>query len=653
MPLIVGAYSQLSPGTPLPILERALAEVYKPILTYIYKNPELRIHLYIPGTILEWFEHSHPEMNMLIGDLVKKEQVELATGAFQQAVLHTVQGKDRSGQLEATTTFIRKRFGKRARTVWFFNQIWSPAFVSAMRMGMLDRLLISGYDRLHNLHAALEPFTMQDMGKTIEIFPTNDSVDALIAQLSLAEISYKEFTDKLGEISLDTTDAYHTIMLNLDALLQASTMVASLPPIPDLFVMILDHFKQQSGQKTALLSSIPVGSIKQRGYLAASWYGRDSTIKDIGSFNDMFIKYEELNHMYGRLLYLVDLARIFKKNKDIKKRVEALLLKAASGGAFVLDASGGCYRSGYRSYVYRYLNDAERLLSKNEDIPYPRELDIDFDGHDEMVWMGKNIGVVVDSQGGTLAEINYLPTGWNYGNTFTGYAAEVDRLSFPTLKDGSFQRSFNDVFLAHDARIEDYAKHISRQTFDTGTIEYTLEMHPKNKNEIIASCSLEKIPFGIGNIEVTKHYRFRAHTIVIDYTLKNWGKHRSRGIFGSEMNLSVGLKEEELSLYTVEKSRNRALEEGRVVAPKLKNVRIPDGVNKTLLSLASDNRFTLHKDDFRIKLATVMGMEVLYSYTQVLPLWDFDLAPEETMTWSIGFRIERRSRSRKATKENV
>jgi hypothetical protein len=651
MALIFGAYSQLSPGTPLPILERFLTEIYKPMLTHIYKNPELRLHLYLPGTVLEWFEQNHPEMNMLIGDLVKKDQVELLTGAFHQAVLNTVQGKDRSGQLEATTTFIRKHFGKRARTVWFFNQIWNPFFVSAMRMGMLDRVLISGYDRLHDCHSAVEPFTMQEMGKTVEIFPTNDTIDALISDLSLGQSSYKEFFEALKLIQLDSGDPFHTVMLNLDMLLQACTVQTSLPPVADLFVTILDHFIQQSKNETVLLSSIPVGTITQRGYLAASWYGRDSTIKDIGSFNDMFIKYEELNHMYGRLLYLVDLTRIFKKNKDVKKRVEALLLKAASGGAFVLDATGGCYRSSYRAYVYRHLNEAERLLSTNEEIPYPRELDIDFDGHNEMAWMGKNIGVIVDSKGGTIAEINYLPTGWNYGNTFTGYAAEVDRISFPTLRDGSFQRSFNDVFLPHDARIEHYAKHLARQTFDTSTISYTLELHPKNQNEIIATCLLEKIPFGIGTIEITKHFRFRAHTIVVDYTLKNCGKHAAKGVFGSEMNLAIGRKDGPVSLYTVEKSRNRTLENGRVVAPNLKNVRIADDINRTLLSFASDNRFTLHKEDFNLKLATVMGMEVLYAYTLVLPLWDFDLASEESLSWTIGFRIDRRSRTKKAKKE--
>jgi len=520
-----------------------------------------------------------------------------------------------------------------------------------MAMGALDRLVISSYDRLHDLQVATDPFLMQDLGKSIEVFPSDDRFDQLITQLSRKEIGVKEFTEAIAKLRFDPADRYRTIMVNLDRLLQATAIHQDEANLIDLFVTVFERISRSSDPETVLLSSIPLGSIERRGYLQAAWYGRDSNLIDISSFNDMFIKYEELNHMYGRFLYLVNLARLYRKNKDVKKRVESLLVKSGSGGAYVLDPSGGCYRNSLRKQVYRYLNEAERLLSAGEEIPYPRELDIDFDGHNELVWLGKNIGVVVDTAGGSLAEINYLPTGWNYGDTFTGYASEVDRVSFPAIRDGSFQRSFNDVFLPHNAPVDHYAKHVKKQTFDAGEHLYSLEISEKNQNEIVARKGFKDLPFGVGCVAVTKRYRFRTHTIVVEFTLENCGKHRSRGMFGSELNLSLGMKDDEVSLYTVEKSRNRPLANGRVIAPSLKNVRIPDPLNKTLLSLASDIRFTLHKDDFLVKLDTVMGLEILYEYTQILPLWEFDLAPGEQMQWTVGFRIERRARTKQKDKE--
>ena len=644
MTLVLGAYSQLSSGTPLDVLERALSEVYKPLLTYIYNNPELKVHLYLPGPIYEWFELSHPEMNMLIGDLVKKEQLELLTGSYQQALLHTVQGKDRSGQLEATTTIIRKRFGKRSRSAWFFNQIWTPTYVSAMHLGMLDRLVISGYDRLHDLHVALEPFTMQELGKTIEVFVSNDGVNNLIANLRSGEVELKEFTEELEALQFDTSSRYHTLMVNLDDLLQATALKPSLPSPIELFTQILESCFAKIGGSSELLTAIPVGSIKERGYLGASWYGRDSSLVDINAFNEVLIKYEELNHLYGRLLYLVNLNRIFRKNKDIKKRVNSLLLKAASGAPFVLDSSGGCYRRSYRSYVYRHLNEAEKLLNNYEEIPYPRSVDLDYDGVEELVWVGKNIGVVVDPVGGALSEINFLPTGWNYGNTFCGYGAEANRLSLHSLQDGSFQRSFSDVFLAADTKLGEYGKGLSRLVFDTASSNYNLEVDSKNSNEIYATNLFKNLPFNLGELEVKKHFIFRSQTIIATFTLSNRGKRPSKGIFGSELNLAIGMKEGPLSFYTIEKNRNRGLVEGHLVAPNLKNVRVSDDLNRTIISIASDSRFDLIKDDFWVRLPTVMGMEELYSHTLLLPLWEFNLAPGEEVRWTLAFRIERRAK---------
>ena len=107
--MICGAYSQIAPGTPSSIMESLLSEVYKPVLTYIYQHPEMKIHFFLSGAVLEWFELHHPEINMLIADLVKKEQLEMLTGAYYQPLLSLLHPKDRSSHIEATTTFIRKK----------------------------------------------------------------------------------------------------------------------------------------------------------------------------------------------------------------------------------------------------------------------------------------------------------------------------------------------------------------------------------------------------------------------------------------------------------------------------------------------------------------------------------------------------------------
>jgi hypothetical protein len=644
MPIIVGVYSQLPPGTPPSLLERALGEAYKPILTYIYKNPTLKIHIYLPASILEWFEQNHPEMNMLIADLVKKEQVELISGSYYQSVLQVLQIKDRSSQIEKTTTFLRKRFGKRSKIGWFYNQIWNSSFVSTMALGALDRLIISNYDRLNGCLVATEPYQMVEMGKKIEVFPTNDLIDSAVASLARENITLKEFYEKLEQFKNLEKEKFTTVMINLDLLLQSTAQYEEGPTTVDLFESIIDSVCED--QQCQLLSSVKFDTIKRRGYLSSGWYGRDSSIVDIKSFNDIFIKYDELNLLYGRFLNAIELTKVFRKNKDIKKRCEHLLLRSSHGGTMVSDPSGGYYRQNYRKLSYRYINEAQKLLNNSTPGTSLIELDVDFDGNKELFWQGKNLSVLFRGKGATIDQINYLPTGWNYGDTFVGYQAEVERLSMLNLEDGTLQSSFNDLFLPYNSAIDSYAKNIEKSAYDCSKNDYLIKYSENNQNELETVFDFENLPFNLDSLRLEKKFSFKTNTIVVEYNLTNTSNNRVKGLFGSEMNLSIGLKEdvEEPVVYTVEKAKNRNLSFGRAVAPNLKNFRLADDINKTILSFATDNRFTLLKDNYSVKCATIMGKERLYQYTMFLPLWEFDLQKQQSLKWTVGFRIERRAR---------
>ena len=647
MKLIVGAYSQLSAGTPAPILEKVLAHVYKPLLTYLYKHPPLKLHLYISAFILEWFETNHPEMNMLIADLSKKDQLELFSGGYYQPVFQIIPSKDRSAQIEELTTFIRKRFSKRPRCIWLFNQIWNPMTVSTLAMCSIERLIISTNDRLRGIQTDNEPFVMQEMGKRVEVFPTYDPVNSLVASLAKGSISYRQFSDTLTQVMSNTMPDVTTLMINLDQLMQAQVQMPNLPTILDLFIQLVEPFVELA-DSTNLLSEIPFGEISQQGYLPAGWYGLDSSVIDIGSFNYMLVKYPELNHLYGRILDVMELFRLHKKSRDIKKRVEHLLLKAMNGTPYVLDSTGGCYRQSYRKLVYKALNDVERMLCAQGDISYPRAVDIDLDGQKELVVMGKNISVVMDPKGAVLTELPHISSGWNYGDTFTGYAQEAERTSMFSIRDGSPQHVFNDVFVMSGLKLEQYAKHNPKVCFDTCDVQYSVAEGDKSGTDFICANDFSQIPFSIGDIRLTKHYKFRLHSIVVEYQITNIGKYRSKGMFGSEINLSVGTRSDSTSLYTVESNRTRQIPAGKIAVPNLKNVRISDELNRNILVLASNNRFHLVKDDFSVKLVTLAGIEVLYQYSLVLPMWEFDLQPQESFGFTLGLRIERRAKSAKA-----
>ena len=96
-------------------------------------------------------------------------------------------------------------------------------------------------------------------------------------------------------------------------------------------------------------------------------------------------------------------------------------------------------------------------------------------------------------------------------------------------------------------------------------------------------------------------------------------------------------------LYTVEKSRNRILDDDNKVFSNLNNFRISDEHNKTMLSIATDIRFTLFKDESIVDITTMMGKESLYQYSLFLLTCPFDLKSGESKKWTIGWRLEKRA----------
>jgi hypothetical protein len=455
-------------------------------------------------------------------------------------------------------------------------------------------------------------------------------------------ISLSEFEDYLQHTDFSDNSNEHVVMINLNHLLQATHNESISASTIELFQMVYDNVTNTSDEPL-LLNSIPKwGQIQTRGYLPSAMYGLDSDRPEIVCVNEMLTLYNELNHLYGRLMHVSELARLYKTNKDAKKRVESLLMKCQSGGAFVLDSSGGCYRSEYRQYIYKHLNEAERILATYEGISYPREVDLDFDGSNEVICMSRHLLGIVDTTGGVLSELNYLPTGFNYCDTFSGYSAEAKRSSLPSIEEGSSQYLFNDLFINADYGIEEYQKGNSDIAFDSGTLPWNLSYDEKNGQKVDASIELKKLPFNLGSLKIEKTYQFKSNSVVIEYNLTNIGPRTAKGVFATEMNISLGKRNDANTMYTVEKSRNRVIKDDTKISHNLNNFRLSDDQNKTLLSIASDVRFNLLHEEYNVTVDTMMGKESLYQYSLFLLSWPFDLKVGETKKWTIGWRIEKK-----------
>ncbi|MGH0054191.1 MAG: alpha-amylase/4-alpha-glucanotransferase domain-containing protein, partial [Sphaerochaetaceae bacterium] len=172
MKLLIGAYSQITNAEPMPVYERALQTVCKPLLTHLHarENTILQLSLSIP--LLEWFDTNHSSMSLLIADLAKNGKLEMLTGSFHQSILSLLSPKDRSNQIEMTTTYLRKRFGQRSKTLFSYGQIFSPLYINTANLCFIDSIITStSFDGDSFNQQFREPFIMQEIGKSVSIIP--------------------------------------------------------------------------------------------------------------------------------------------------------------------------------------------------------------------------------------------------------------------------------------------------------------------------------------------------------------------------------------------------------------------------------------------------------------------------------------------------
>ena len=631
--VLIGAYSQIPAGSPTPVLERALQSVFKPMLTYLHSNSSAVLQLYLSSFLMEWLEKTHPEMNMLIGDLARMGRVELLTGTYNQSVLSLLSPKDRSNQIELNTTWLRKRYGQRSKTLWCYAQYFNPIYINTLALCCIDRVLISCHDAIRNTEYLAEPFQMHELGKSVQIVPTDSSVGSLVRQFALSEMSFSQFLNKLRTLMAECSTSFCAAMVNVDQLCQGGIT------------------SEQTEELFSLLYSFESSSIEEindpnepmkKGYLQTGWYGHDCQIGDLSCFNDLFVKDESLTYLYGRFTSMLDSARNYKKDKDVRKRLELLLQKMSQGGPYVCDANASMLRSSVRKLVWRYINEADSVLFAVPDYTYPVSTDYDGDDLDEYLTIGKNISSVVDSKGGALSELTYLPSLYNYGDTFAPLTGFGTSQSLHPPVGGTKQRIFTDVFFPSSLPVFEYDKRNAGTCLDMGRSTYEMSVLDRRNTEYLVKAAPGENPILSSSLSIEKHFKFRQNTVLLEITLTNTGDEHLKCMYGCEMPLSVDSKNQRTSFSVMEDRKLIAYEEAEVVVQSVKSFKIFDEPNNTMISLVADTRFTLLKEDYTIDYKTTLAEEHLYQHTLYLLVWPLSLAPGEEQKHTLGLRLERK-----------
>ena len=152
----------------------AVPGAFKPFLAVLYGYPDFPVVLHYSGLLLEWLEDHHPEFITLLGEMVRRGQVEVLGGGYYDPILPMIPTNDKLGQLEKMTTHLRVRFETRPRGCWLAESVWEPSLAFVLRASGMDyTFLDESQFRLAGAEGPdlLRPAIAEEQGKIVSVFP--------------------------------------------------------------------------------------------------------------------------------------------------------------------------------------------------------------------------------------------------------------------------------------------------------------------------------------------------------------------------------------------------------------------------------------------------------------------------------------------------
>ena len=446
--LILGLCSQRPVGCSDSDHECSYQRSYKPLAQLAYRFPDSRWMFHLGGELLEWIDRRHPELIMLLREMVKRRQIEPLGGGFYAPVLPVIPALDRVGQIEKLTTELRVRFGTRPRGVWLADCVWEPSLAhSLVGAGMEFTFLDSRQFRatgvaggqLHRAHLT------EDEGRVLSVMPIHH---------------------RLGELMESVSPEQAVASLCRAGDLEGNRVAVALDEPEDLGDhRWLERFLELVSADTRIVLTTPRAYLRRHGtdgfvYLDCGMDVRRSSSSrtdaasgsDRGVFRRHVSRLPDCRLLYAKMVHSYLLVNQVRGDRERRRAARNDLWRGQCGHAYWSRPAGGIRTRRTRDAVYESLLQAEvQARDQTSFLPSILRTDYDMDGHPELLYHGRQYNAYVHTAGGILFELDYLPGSVNYMNTFTRTEGPGPDRTDPYLK-----RGFVDHVLASAPTVADY-----------------------------------------------------------------------------------------------------------------------------------------------------------------------------------------------------
>ncbi|AEF86734.1 alpha-amylase [Treponema primitia ZAS-2] len=619
---ILGSHNHIPIGSGDDEGEYLYATRLKPFIQTLNQYPKIPAALHYSGSLLTWLENSHPELTMLLGDMISRKQVEILGGGFYEPMMPLLPQSDKIGQIEMLTAYLRKKFGKRPQGCWIPGAAWEQQLVGVLNTcGM-------GYTFLDEDHFGV-PESPDQAGLSAPVISENQGKISTVFPLAAA-LSW-EFTRENPKAVLER------LIRNLSPGALVTVFPNQLHPedpgeTPET---TYGRFFEALAEASKNLEFTTPGKVyKTQGKLKKAYFPGDQERK-------FLIAFPEANGIYVKMIFTHSQINQLRGDKSRKQSAREELWKAQGYSLFCdADTHGGIRRSSFRKAAYKSILAAEKICrTGGKFVPSLLAFDFDLDGRPEYLFQDRNINCYVKSSGASIFELDYLPKTWNYLDTFS---RRLDTLQMePGIEDGYRRTAFVDRLVPPDFSFKDALEGRFAASRFCGKDSYELvEMdrsHGKAAFRLPVNKQAGTTPY-LSWIEIEKSYVLKQDTLMVRYALINRGEAQSSFKFIPQLDLSFsGDGEELLKVYRSHAQDPEPAIRGGAEISNVRGIEFRDIKNELTLGLTADRDFNAWILPIRTKLKIRDTVTDQYQSTCLMPALALSLKSEER--WETEFKL--------------
>ena len=609
--VILCATSHLPSGISEAKFETLYKREIKPLISALDKFPKINVVFHYSGVILHWIERRHPELFMLLEDLINRKQAELLGGGFYNPIFPLLPLPDKIGQIEMLTTYLRKHFGKRPQGCWLPALAWEQNLVGPLNSCGMNYTFLEDEQFFKSGFKAgdggiFSPCLTEDQGKLITVFP--------IAR-------------KMGrELKKDNGRTF----LNLVSELFPHDGNDGILVIPIEETNYDELFQNLSDSNSRIKFTCPSKLYKtlrflKKNYFPGVWMSERGPEPSPRQF---LANYSEVDGLYAKMIYIHTLINNQLRGDKTRKRTAFNeLWKAQDSGVFQLDSesSPGFFHSPVRKAAYSSLLEAEKITrEKQKFTPSLSVFDFDLDGIGEYIFQDDKLNCFIKLKGASIFELDYMAATWNY----------LDTLGFDRSKNEK-RNAFADWLAPADLAPEEAGPEGLKGGRFCGNEEFEVV-----EEDRVRRCAVFRLPSKpdllFGEIEIVKTWQLKKNSLALEYILKNTGKKSLSFLFSPSVDLSFpGGAEEFLKLFSVKEGEKELIPlKDPYTVKNAKTIEFQDIKNESLINLDSNRCFDARV--FHI-YSSFSGQEE-YQSTCMMPL--FSVSLEEGKTWKVAFSLK-------------